>query len=67
VSSNNFYNIATGGFNSNSYDGMSEEAKRIRNKKLSDAVKGEKNYFYNKHFTQEKHPLWGKHHSEASK
>ena len=50
VESNEFYNIADGGFNSNPLAGMSEEAKIERSKKISEATKGEKNYFYGKHF-----------------
>ena len=67
VLSDEFYNIAQGGFNSNPCAGMSEEAQKERKKKLSEAAKGEKNYFYNKHFTGEEHPMYGKHHSDISK
>lgn len=67
VESSEFYNIAEGGFNSNPCAGMSEEAQLERKRKLSEAAKGEKNYFYNKHFTKEQHPLYGKHHSKESK
>lgn len=67
VHNDNFYNIATGGFNSNPIAGMSEEAKKIRAKKLSEACKGERNHFYGQHFTGEDHPMYGRHHSEESK
>lgn len=67
VNNENFYNIASGGFNSNPLAGMDEEAKALRAKKLSEAAKGEKNHFYGQHFVGELHPLYGKHHSEESK
>lgn len=67
VNDENFYNIAEGGFNSNPCAGLSEEAKEQRRKKLSEAVKGEKNYFYGKHLSKEEHPWYGRHHSEESK
>lgn len=67
VENQDFYNIATGGLNSNPLAGMSEDALLERCKKLSVAVKGEKNYFYNKHFYGESHPLYGKHHSQETK
>lgn len=67
VKNNNFYNIATGGFNSNPLAGLDEKAKQERAKKLSAAVKGEKNYFYGKNNGGEKHPLYGKHHSLSAK
>lgn len=67
VYSEEFYNIAEGGFNSNPCAGMSEEAQQERRKKLSEAVKGEKNYFYNKHFYGKDHPFYGKHHSDEAK
>lgn len=67
VKDEHFYNIAGGGFNSNPCAGMSEKAQLERKRKLSEAVKGEKNYFYDKHFCGENHPLYGKHHSEESK
>ena len=67
VKNEKFYNIAEGGFNSNPCAGMTEEAQAERRKKLSEAVRGEKNYFYGKHFCGEEHPMYGKHHSEKSK
>lgn len=67
VNNEKFYNIAEGGFNSNPCAGLSEEAKEQRRKKLSEAVKGEKNYFYGKHFHGEEHPWYGRHHTEESK
>ena len=67
VESNEFYNIASGGFNSNPIAGFSEEQKIERKKKLSEAAKGEKNYFYGKHFIGEEHPMFGKKHSESAK
>jgi group I intron endonuclease len=67
VANENFYNIAEGGFNSNPCAGMSEEAQAERKRKLSEAAKGEKNYFYGKHFCKEEHPWWGRHHNEESK
>lgn len=67
VNNEKFYNIADGGFNSNPCAGMSKAAQEARKKKLSEAVKGEKNYFYGKHFYNEDHPMYGKNHSEESK
>lgn len=67
VESDRFYNIATGGFNSNPLAGLSPEQKEARRKKLSEASKGEKNYFYGKSFPGELHPRYGKHHSAESK
>ena len=67
VKSEEYYNIAEGGFNSNPCAGMSEDAQKERKKKLSEAVKGEKNYFYGKHFCGKEHPMYGKHHSDKSK
>ena len=67
VQDNNFYNIASGGFNSNPVAGMSEEADKARRKKLSEACKGEKNYFYGKHISGKDHPWYGRHHTEESK
>ena len=61
----NFYNIATGGFNSNPCAGLSKEQEEIRRKKISKSLTGEKNPFYGKHF--EKHPMQGKHHTEEAK
>jgi len=46
VQDDNFYNIASGGFNSNPCLGMSEEADLARRQKLSEAAKGERNHFY---------------------
>lgn len=34
---------------------------------MSPSRKGEKNYFYGKHFVGKKNPFYGKHHSEESK
>lgn len=67
VYDDNFYNIATGGLNSNPIAGMTEEALKQRSRKLSEANKGEKNYFYGKHFCGEAHPMYGRHHTEESK
>lgn len=67
VQDDNFYNIASGGFNSNPCLGMSEEADLARRQKLSEAAKGERNHFYGQHFVGEKHPRYGKTHSEESK
>ena len=67
VLSDEFYNIAEGGFNSNPCAGLDKEAEKNRRKKLSDAAKGEKNHFYGKHFKKEEHPFYGKHHSESAK
>ena len=67
VQDDNFYNIAEGGFNSNPCAGMSKEAQERRKQKLSEAVKGEKNYFYGKHFYGADHPMYGRHHTEESK
>lgn len=67
VESDEFYNIAQGGFNSNPCEGLSAEAREARRKKLSEAAKGEKNYFYGKHFIGEAHPRYDKKHSEESK
>lgn len=46
ISSPNFYNIASGGLNSNPIAGMTEEAKQERAKKLSIAATGKRNHFY---------------------
>ena len=46
---------------------MSEEALQKRKQKISEAMKGEKNYFYGKHLCGIEHPMYGKHHSEESK
>lgn len=67
VESENFYNIAAGGFNSNPCAGLSPEAEAIRKHKLSLAAQGEKNHFFGKHYCGEEHPMWGRHHSEESK
>lgn len=67
VESKNFYNIASGGYNSNPLAGMTEEAKRERSKKLSKHVQGEKNYFYGKHYKGKEHPMYGRHHSDKAK
>jgi hypothetical protein len=67
VYSDEFYNIAEGGFNSNPCAGLSPEAEASRRKKLSEASKGSKNYFYGKHYIGENHPMYGKHHSAESK
>lgn len=67
VYDNQFYNIAEGGYNSNPCAGMSPEAEQERRRKLSEAAKGKKNYFYGKHFTGSKHPQYGRHHSEETK
>ena len=67
VESEEFYNIASGGYNSNPCLGMNTEADTERRRKLSEACKGEKNYFYGKHFCGEQHPMYGKHHTEESK
>ena len=67
VNDNNFYNIATGGFNSNPIAGLSEEEELKRRKKLSNAALGAKNHFYGQHFCGKDHPFYGKHHSQESK
>lgn len=67
VQSEEFYNIATGGFNSNPCAGLSVKAEQERRRKLSNAVKGEKNYFYGKHYCGKDHPMYGKHHTEEAK
>ena len=67
VEDDNCYNIASGGYNSNPCAGMTPEAEMARRKKISEAVKGEKNYFYGKHFCGPDHPWYGRHHSEESK
>lgn len=67
VENDNYYNIASGGGNSNPLAGMSKEKRIEHSKKLSWHVQGEKNYFYGKHFCKEDHPMYGKHHSEESK
>ncbi len=36
-------------------------------KKMSEAQKGEKNYFFNKHYKGKNHPRYGKHHSKETK
>lgn len=50
VESDEFYNIAQGGFNSNPCEGLSAEAREARRKKLSEAAKGEKKLFLWKAF-----------------
>ena len=67
VNDDNFYNIATGGFNSNPIAGLSEEEELKRRKKLSNAALGAKNHFYGQHFCGKDHPFYGKHHSQESK
>lgn len=67
IESKDFYNIASGGYNSNPLAGMTEEAKRERSKKLSKYVQGEKNYFYGKHYKGKEHPMYGRHHSDEAK
>lgn len=67
VKDNNFYNIASGGFNSNPLAGMNENAKKVRAKKLSEASKGKKNHFYGKHYYGEQSPRYGTTHSKESK
>jgi group I intron endonuclease len=67
VKSNDFYNIAEGGFGGNPCLGLSEEEEKERRRKISEALKGEKNPFYGKGFHGKEHPMWGKHHSEESK
>lgn len=67
VEDDNFYNIAEGGFNSNPCAGLSKEAEVARRKKLSEACKGEKNYFYGKHFSGNQHPMYGKHHTKEAR
>lgn len=34
---------------------------------LSEQMSGKNNYFYDKHFIGELHPMWGKHHSDKTK
>ena len=67
VQDDNFYNIATGGFGSNPCAGLSKEADLARRKKLSEACKGNKNYFYGKHFTGNNCPFYGKRHTLEAK
>lgn len=67
VEDEKFYNIATGGYNSNPCAGLSEEAEKERRKKLSEAAKGEKNHFYGVHLNGEKSARWGTHHTEEPK
>lgn len=67
VSNPNFYNIASGGLNSNPIAGMTEEAKQKRAKKLSIAAAGKRNHFYDQHFKSEQHPMYGKHHTKEAK
>lgn len=67
VYNDNFYNIAEGGFNSNPCVGLTEEQKENRRKKLSEASKGSKNYFYGKHIKGKDHPRYGTHFSEETK
>ncbi len=67
VQDENYYNIATGGGNGNPLAGLSEQKLNEMKHKWSFAVKGERNYFYGKHFQGKDHPMWGKHHTNESK
>ena len=67
VKNENIYTIEDGGYNSNPCAGLNEEQKRARAKKLSDMAKGEKNYFYGKHFKGKSHPRYNKRHSKETK
>lgn len=67
VQDENFYNIAEGGLNGNPCAGLSEAQEEERRRKISNANKGDKNYFYGKHIYGEEHPMYGKHHREDSK
>ena len=67
VNNENFYNIATGGFNSNPCAGLSPEADKARRQKMSLASSGEKNHFFGQHITKENHPCWGRHHTEETR
>ena len=67
VNSEKFYNIATGGLNSNPVAGLSEEAEKRRREKLSLAAKGKNNHFYGRHFCGKEHPMYGKKCSEETK
>lgn len=67
VSDKNFYNIAEGGLGGNPIAGLSEEEETERRRKISEALKGDKNPFYKKGFHGEDHPMWGKHHTQEAK
>lgn len=66
VKNPNFYNISEGGKGGSKTAGLSEEQEQERRNKISKALKGRPSYLsYN--YTPEKHPLYGKHHSEEAK
>lgn len=67
VFDDNFYNIAEGGHGGNPCLGLTEEQELERRRKISEAMKGEKNPFYGKGFKKEEHPMWGRHHTEEAK
>ena len=67
VSDKNFYNIAEGGLGGNPLAGLSKEKEIERRRKISEALKGDKNPFYKKGFYGEDHPMWGKHHTQEAK
>lgn len=67
VKNNNFYNIAEGGCGGNKCAGLTWKQEQARRKKISEAMRGEKNPFYGKSFPKEKHPMYGKHHTKESK
>lgn len=63
----NFYNIATGGFNSNPVAGLTKEQEQQRRQRISNSLKGSKNPMWGIHMAKEQHPLYGKHHTEEAK
>lgn len=67
VDSDNFYNIATGGQNSNPVAGLSPDQEFKRRQKISKSLSGENNPMYGVHIQKEQHPFYGKHHKESSK
>lgn len=67
IKDNNFYNIAGGGNGTSKCAGLTEEEELERRRKISIASTGKNNPNYGKRIPKEKHPMYGKHHSEESK
>jgi group I intron endonuclease len=76
VEDNDFYNLSTGGESGTSgvepwNKGMTNVYSKETLEKISESRKGKtagkNNFFYNKHFNDENHHFYGKHHSEEVK